>query len=716
MNENSRSGGTTRRRRRTTKVRSMRANRRTPTAAEQRAFAAGHERIFGGKRKRAKAKRTAAKRRKTAKPAAAKRRARSAAPKRRKKRASPEQVAARKARKAAATARKRATAAKKKERAAARRAKARTPEARRRAARRRAKAKWPKQTRTVRRGRKKSRARVAYGPYRRARIADPRRGKARASYMTRGKRGRLRKIPAWAIAGALSAKDYKTSASYEAAKKRIAARRRAAAARIERAGDAFTPNAGAKRMAKRKRKSKKGSRKAGRRKGTKRKSAKRVRAGKKAAATRKRRKAAKASGTPKRRRKAKRKASTKRRRKSAARRASPKRRRSKAKRRTTHAKRRRSVPRKVGRRKVRRLKRGLYMVANRRRRHARKHYAANRRRHSRRLHRNGRRYLRNGFTGDLMSLLKTGGLIIVGFFAHKALTGVVVNALTDTTKGTFAGMATVGSDGKPTVLAQWQKPLTGLVVGVLGIGGVSMVKAVKVETRMSIGAGMMVSFLESLVRTALTVADQPQVLSYLEGYSNSAAYSLRGARGRRGVRGLGVARNAVSTLPQFTPIGAFRQAAAGMGEFFVPRGATAGMGEYFAGPGVQGVGHYEKAGPLALQPSRSHMGQLPVDDGIRPDANLDHVMDLAESAAGLGFQQAAAGTGFRQAAAGMGEFFTASPGADGSFTDSTVPTQSQWIPNGPLWAGSTQAEAHYTESELPAGVLQGPGGNGILSG
>jgi hypothetical protein len=284
-------------------------------------------------------------------------------------------------------------------------------------------------------------------------------------------------------------------------------------------------------------------------------------------------------------------------------------------------------------------------------------------------------------------------------------------------------MATVGSDGRPTVLAQWQKPLTGLVVGVLGIGGVSMVKAVKVETRMSVGAGMMVSFLESLVRTALTVADQPKVLSYLEGYSNSTAYALRGARAgrhaniqaRRGMRGLGVARNAVSTMPQFTPIGAFQQAAAGMGEFFVPRGATAGMGEYFAGPGVQGVGHYEKAGPLALQPSRSHMGQLPVDDGIRPDANLDQVMDLAESAAGLGFQQAAAGTGFQQAAAGMGEFFTASP-SNGGFAESTVPTQSQWIPNGPLWAGSTPAEAHYTESELPAGVLQGPGGNGVLSG
>lgn len=328
--------------------------------------------------------------------------------------------------------------------------------------------------------------------------------------------------------------------------------------------------------------------------------------------------------------------------------------------------------------------------------------------------------MKNGYAADIMSLLKTGGLIIVGFFAHKALTGVVVNALTDKTSGLFAGQA-AGS-----TVDQWKKPLTGLGVGAVGIFAASFAP-VKVETKMTVSAGIMVSWLESLVKTTLAVMGQTSTLSYLEGYSNSTAYSLRGSRGRRGMRGLGVARNAHSIGPQFTPIGQFQQAAAGMGEYFASNG-TSGMGEYFAGPGVQGVGHYEKAGPLALQPSRSHMGTLPVDDGIRPDANLDHVMDLAESAAGLGqqFQQAAAGMGsFTQAAAGMGrlrrgasgmgEFFTASPSGDG-FAESTVPTQSQWIPNGPLWAGSMQADASKEESQLPAGVLQGPGGNGILSG
>jgi hypothetical protein len=338
---------------------------------------------------------------------------------------------------------------------------------------------------------------------------------------------------------------------------------------------------------------------------------------------------------------------------------------------------------------------------------------------------------------DLASVAKLGALVLAGFYIHRSLTGALVHALTstDATTGTvkFAGMDMVDKDAKPTFLAQWRKPVTGLVVAAVGITAVSMVKQVKVETRMAVGAGMMTSLFQTIITTALTVSGSEgslKTLSYLEGYQSSEAASLRGT-GRyrpRHLRGLGVARNAGSIMPQFVPIGAvgpqFTQAASGMGEFFTPQ---SGMGEYFAGPGTQGVGFYEKAGPLALQPGRSHMGQLPVDDGIRPDSNLDHVLDLAESAAGLGQQatqaaagipswrSAQAGMGRARGVRGMGEFFTASPSGDG-FAENSVPTQSQWIPNGPLWAGSTPAEAHYTESELPAGILQGPGGNGVLSG
>lgn len=324
--------------------------------------------------------------------------------------------------------------------------------------------------------------------------------------------------------------------------------------------------------------------------------------------------------------------------------------------------------------------------------------------------------------GDLKTLATTGFFALGGFFGHKALTGGILRMLTktDATSGqiTVAGMATMGADGKPTIIGTWQKPIAGALFGLLGIGLLTKVP-MKGETRNAIGAGIALSFFQNLVHTVLTVANQPEVLSYLEGYQNSAAYALRGTRGRRRrhLHGLGAARHATSIMPQYAPVGQFQQAAAGMGEYFA---GQSGMGEYFAGAGVEGVGHYEKAGPLALQPSMSHMGNLPIDDGLRPDANLDDALTLAESAAGLGqgYRQAAAGMGgpgYRQAAAGMGEYFGAQP-KDGGFSEYTLPTQSQWIPNGPLWAGTMSADAAYTESELPAGILQGPGGNGVLSG
>jgi len=703
-------------------------NRRPPTAAESKLYAAGYEGIFGGRRRRRSSKKP--RKSKAAKAAPAKRRytskgvkAAERAVKAAEKRLAKAQTAQKRTAERAALAKKNAELRLQKEKERA--AKRNTPEAKARRRRAAIKKKWPKQTRTLGRGKKARRARVAYGPYRRASLTHPRRGGRVLSYMTR-RGGKLRKIPAWAIAGAISPKDYKTEGAYQKAKERIAKRRKAAAKRAEAGWDAFTPNAGAGRMNENKGRKKRKKRKSSRRKKAGGKS--RRRRTKRTSARRGRRRSKKRAVTHRRRRRAARKTTVRRRRRSTARKAAPRRRRRRSTaRKTTTRRRRRStarkttarrrrvrgVPRRVGRRRVRRLKRGLYLVTNRRRRH----YEENRRRS-----RSIGRYMKNGFVGDLTSLLKTGALVLTGFFVHKALTGVLVNALTSK-DGKFAGMDVVGSDGKQTILGQWQRPLTGAVVGAVGIAGVSMVPGMKAETRMSIGAGMMVSWLENLVKTALTAAGQPQALTYLEGYSNSSSYDLRGT-GRyrpRHLRGLGVARNAVSIMPQWAQVGAvdpqFQQAHAGMGEYFKP---MSGMGEYFAGPGTQGVGFYEKAGPLALMPGRSHMGQLPVDDGIRPDANLDHILDLAESAAGLGqTMQAVAGNGagprFRSAAAGLGEFFTASP-SNGGFSESTVPTESQWIPNGPLWAGNSPADAHYTESELPAGILQGPGGNGVLSG
>lgn len=315
---------------------------------------------------------------------------------------------------------------------------------------------------------------------------------------------------------------------------------------------------------------------------------------------------------------------------------------------------------------------------------------------------------------DLKQLIKMGSLVLGGFVAHRIGTGLLCS---------FVPM--------PPTLAAWQKPICGGGVMALGIVAVNAVmKKADQKTRTAINAGLVVSWLQQVAVGVATAMGQPQLLTYLEGYPHSSAYRLRGVGrtrgmwgGRRQSAGMGaLEKSAVSIMPQYAPVSGLGQpawqAAAGVrgtGEFF----ASNAMGEYFANKGLQGVGHYEKAGPLAMQPNNA-MGQA-IDDGIRPDADLDRIMTLAESAAGLGqpFHQAAAGMGqapaFHQAAAGMGEFYSAAPG-NGSMVEYRVPTQSQWIPSGPLWAGKMPAGDTPTESEIPAGILQGPGGNGVLSG
>jgi hypothetical protein len=401
------------------------------------------------------------------------------------------------------------------------------------------------------------------------------------------------------------------------------------------------------------------------------------------------------------------------------------RKKAKAKRRTKRTK-ARATKRTKGQKKARkkgkrRMKRNPY-EANRRRR---RQLEENR---GRRYRSNRRRYRRNqGLWADLKSMLKIGFVAITGFVGHRALSGLASK---------FLGEKLTAKLAPDSPLRAWEKPLTGFAVGVLGVFGLSRFKAMKPETKTALGAGIMTSVLQQVVVAALTAANQTAVLQYVSGMgqTQSMAYQLRGRRGfrglgQRGVRGLGRGHQ-TSIMPRYTPIGQYQQAAAGLGRL-------RGMGEYFASPNLQGVGAYEMAGPLAMSAVLSSVGQAPIDDGIRPDANLDNIMMLAESAAGVGqYQQAAAGLGqpFLQAAAGvrglrgrgvrglgrrgargLGEYFSAQA-SNGGFAEYTVPTQDQWIPNGPLWAGEMSAGDSATESEIPAGILQGPGGNGILSG
>jgi len=315
---------------------------------------------------------------------------------------------------------------------------------------------------------------------------------------------------------------------------------------------------------------------------------------------------------------------------------------------------------------------------------------------------NGRRFKKNAFMANLAMVAKAGALIAVGFVTHRVLTSLACEYI-------FAKIAyPEGQEASPTslTLKKWEKPICGTVVAIAGVGATTAAwesKLLKSETALALGGGMIASLVQSLFVSALMAFDQPKVAAHLEGYSNSMAYQLRGARGgrrgrRRAVHGM------QSIMPRYAPVGMFEQAAAGyeqaaagtgrLGEYFTANAAA--VGEYFVPRGTQGVGQYEPAGPLALQAAAgTHMGQI--YDGIRPDGNLDRELDLAESAAGLG------------------EYITATPD-NGGFAESRVPTQSQWIPNGPLWAGELKVKDNMQVSETAAGVLTGPGGNGILSG
>lgn len=354
---------------------------------------------------------------------------------------------------------------------------------------------------------------------------------------------------------------------------------------------------------------------------------------------------------------------------------------------TIRKNRRRTKPVKANRRRTTKA-----VKTNRRRTKAKRRRSpvkANRRRRS--VKRNGwGSYRKNAFMANLKNVLRTGAFVTGGFLAHKVITNLICDH----------ALASVLADN-PT-FQDWKKPLCGL--GVLALG-IPVAGAVAKKNAIEIGAGMAASFLQTVIVTALNAAGQGTAASALSGYSESRAYALRGVRKRRrGLRG-GMERHAVSIGPRYTPVGQFQQAAAGQwqqaaagqyqqaaaGEYYTAnRGAGeyfTATGEYFAPPGLQGVGAYEPAGKLAMQATAgTHQN---IDDGISPDSDLDHVLDVAEAAAGL-------------------------HGAEAQYK--RVPRESQWIPNNPLFAGERAVTDTQAKSQLPAGILQRPGGNGILSG
>lgn len=532
------------------------------------------------------------------------------------------------------------------------------------------------------------------GKYTRLSVKDPRTGKSRRSYMYRTPKGKRRRIPAKAI--------IKSGTRTPAQIKRG---RQKAAARIKREGSAFVANGRKKGSARQKR------------------SGRRVAAYRAALAAGKSKSRAKQSalkkvplahgdtfmGTVKvgtiskgkpRRARGKKYVANKRRRKTV---------RKNARRKT-----KRSPVRKNARRRVAAKRRSPM------RKNARRRVAAKRRSPKRRMRRNARRtYRRNPpWLANFRKAFVSGMFVGVGFITHK----VIVNLSTDPIFDLFKTKDKKAAEGIGNAgfnLDHWKKPIVG--AGVLAIG-IPVVNMIAKKRAVELGAGMVASWLHSLVVSASLASKQEKFIQAVGAdrfdwsgrkwpYRSSRAAALRGLGNSQHLRSIGPRYTPVNRLGYYqaaagqyqqAAAGQYQQAAAGQyqqaaagarsaaGEYYTPMNAT---GEYFADGSTQGVGSYEGAGPLALPRNNQQ-----IEDGIRPDSNLDRQMDIMEAAAGL--------------RGGLGSYFEAGP--NGQIDN--VPTQSQWVPNGEMWAGELKVNAGQQTSELSAGILNVPGGNGVLSG
>jgi hypothetical protein len=314
------------------------------------------------------------------------------------------------------------------------------------------------------------------------------------------------------------------------------------------------------------------------------------------------------------------------------------------------------------------------MVPNRRRSAARRPRRVAKRRTYRR---NG--LIRNGKL-DLKNLFKSGAFVGSGILVHRIGTNALNKHVVE--KYLLKPAAAAGLDA-----ASLAPVLSGAAV--LGLGAFIAAKALSPQRGIEVGAGMMGSFLLQVVGALMGLADpSSKYAGYLSGVSQSRAAAIGfGAYEQRAPQ--------QSILPMYTPTGpsgGFQQAVAGgVGEYF----ESNPFGEYFAS-GIEGVGSYEEAGPLAMQ-AAAGMGEI--DDGIRPDSDLDQLLMLQSAQAGVG--------------RAFGEYYSANQQGDLS----QVPQGSTWIPgdtDGALWAGTKGANDKRRTSQEAAGILESASGNGIF--
>jgi hypothetical protein len=466
-----------------------------------------------------------------------------------------------------------------------------------------------------------------------------------STYLYQTKKGQLKHIPLYALAGLRSKASVrrvigKGGKRAEAYKRRVASvsrGRERAAGRVRFHGDIFTPNkkrgivvpyetwsASMKPNRKKSRAKKKSKASHSRRKSAARRpivhSSKRSRAAKKAAATRARKHEIRSKAA----KKAARTRKEMRRNPARVAAATPNRRHRRRRHHTANRKhtRRYTDNRRHHRRHTANRRKTSYLPI----RVARIHYESNRRRHHRR-HYSQNPFNSKDFMKRLTAALKVGAVVGLGFGVHRALTKIVSDQI----------LAKVFATGP---LATYRGLLSGLIVGA---GGMYAADAVLKGKAGEFNSGMFASFAHSVLTTLLTAAGQSSIAAALSAYPDAEGKAYHGMGEYVPVSGFG-AYEMVSGLGA-TPL--LSQAAAGMGD--VPSRtrygaspmiaqaaagppmlsqAAAGTGEYLA-QGIQGIGDYEMVHGVGS----SAFG---MDDGIRPDlASAERALNIAEAAAGV---------------------------------------------------------------------------------
>jgi hypothetical protein len=338
------------------------------------------------------------------------------------------------------------------------------------------------------------------------------------------------------------------------------------------------------------------------------------------------------------------------------------------------------------------------MSANGRRRRRRKarrngrRLSSNRRRTSRRRHRrNGSRsvFRKNG---ALMSTLKIGAVVGLGFMGHRLLSNVILQQVVSRLLPAPAPAA-AGIDA-----AKIAPVATSLGVGLLGSFLVNAVVK-DAETKKLLVGGLVGSALFGVVKGVLD-AYVPAAGGMLAGPQDGTAAKLAA------MFGLGAG---ASIMPRYAPTtsGVGEYFASGVGEYF-----ASGVGEYFAS-GVSGLGAYGSNPDIAYEAAAGVSGQVVEVSGthIDPSGDLDRQLNIAEAAAGVGALAP------YEAAAGVGMAYEAAAGMRG-LGNVTVPRANTWIPgmqDPSIWAGTVPVNKPQTATEMvPAGTLATQGGQGVF--